>query len=117
MKMDAVTDRLIQQIDQPVVNDFTAKKLMDQLLGLDGKLMIQTIFLRGQHRGVSIDNTRDEDVDLWIEALQKIRPQKVMIYTISRETPVKSLQKIPLETLERIADKVKKAGFDVTVAG
>ena len=40
MKMDAITDRLIQLIDQPVIDNFTAKKLIDQLIGLDGKLII-----------------------------------------------------------------------------
>ena len=75
------------------------------------------MFLRGEYRGVLIDNTRDEDVEAWMEALKKIKPQQVMIYTISRETPVKTLQKIPLATLEQIADKVRNAGFPVGVYG
>ena len=117
MKFDAATDKLIKLIDQPVIHDLTTAKLIEQLQLFDGKLTIQTIFLKGAYQGEQIDNTRDEDVDLWIEALKKIRPQKVMIYTINRETPVKSLQKIPVSKLEQIADKVKKAGFQVITAG
>lgn len=113
MKMDAATDELIQRIDQPVMNDFTVRKLIEQLKSFDGKLIIQTIFLRGEHQGVCIDNTHDTEVDLWVDALKKIRPQKVMIYTINRETPVKTLQKIPLETLELIAAKVRDTGIQV----
>ena len=116
MKLDAANDKLIKFIDQPVVHDFTAEKVIEQLLRFNGKLTIQTIFLRGEYKGEKIDNTHDEDVYLWIEALKKIRPQKVMIYTISRETPVKTLQKIPIETLEKIAAKVREAGFPVIVA-
>ena len=117
MKLDAASDTLIQLIDQPVKKDFTAEKLIEQLRGFNGKLTIQSIFLRGEHQGVTVDNTHDEDVDLWIEALKIIRPQKVMIYTINRETPVKSLQKVPVETLEKIAKSVKQADFEVTVSG
>ena len=40
-----------------------------------------------------------------------------MIYTISRETPVKTLQKVSVETLEKIAEKVRNAGFPTTVSG
>jgi len=117
MKLDAATDTLIRQIDQPVINDFTADNLIEQLMRFDGKLTIQTMFLRGEHRGLSVDNTGDEDVEKWIEALKKIQPKKVMIYTISRETPIKTIQKVSMESLETIARKVQNAGFKVVVAG
>jgi wyosine [tRNA(Phe)-imidazoG37] synthetase (radical SAM superfamily) len=116
MKLDAASNDLIGQIDQPKIHDFTAKKLIKQLCRFHGKLTIQTIFLEGEHNGVHIDNTRDEDVAQWIEALKKICPKKVMIYTISRETPVKTLWKVPMKTLEQIAEKVRQAGFEVSVS-
>ena len=108
--------RSIEQIDQPAIHDFTAEKLIEQLCRFNGKLTIQSIFLQGEHNGIHIDNTQDEDVDAWIEALKKIRPEKVMIYTISRETPVKTLQKASVETLEKIAEKIRNAGFPVTIS-
>ena len=117
MKLDAATDELIRIIDQPLQKDFTFRKVIDRLLLFEGKLTVQTIFLKGEHKGVYFDNTRDENVDLWIEALKTIHPEQVMIYTISRETPIKSLQKIPVSKLEQIADSVKNAGFQVVVAG
>ena len=116
MKLDAVSDDLINLIDQPVIHDFNAKKLIDRLSTFNGKLIIQTIFLQGEHNGVKVDNTHDEDVERWIGVLKNIRPEKVMIYTISRETPVKTLYKIPLKKMEQIAEKVRNAGFEVTVS-
>ncbi len=116
MKFDAANDYLIQQIDQPAIHGFTADRLIEQLTRFHGKLIIQTIFLKGKHDGVQIDNTSDENVSKWIEALKKIRPEKVMIYTINRDTPVETLQKIPVETLEEIAEKVRQAGFNVSVS-
>ena len=116
MKFDAATDILIKQIDQPVIHDFTAEKLIEQLCRFNGKLTIQSIFLKGEHNGALIDNTNEDDVSLWIAGLKKINPEKVMIYTISRETPVKTLQKISSDILEKIAENVRKAGFTVTVS-
>ena len=117
MKFDAADDELIALIDQPAIDDFTAKKLIDHLVRFNGKLSVQTLFLKGEHRGIRIDNTNDETVERWIEAIKKIRPEKVMIYTISRETPVKLLYKAPVEILEKIADKVRKSGFQTIVSG
>ena len=116
MKFDAATNILVKQIDQPVIRDFTVEKLIEQLCRFNGKLTIQSIFLRGEHNGIAIDNTSDEDVNLWIEALKSINPEKVMIYTINRETPVKSLQKIQTDILEKIAEKARNAGFTTTVS-
>lgn len=117
MKLDAVRDDFIQAIDQPLMKNFTAEKLIANLCKFNGYLTIQTIFIRGEHNGIKIDNTKDEDVTQWIEALKRIHPQKVMIYTISRETPVKTLEKVPMETLQSIAERVRESGFPVSVAG
>jgi len=116
MKFDAAENKLINIIDQPVIHDFTAEKVVEQLCLFNGKLIIQSIFLKGEHNGVSFDNTTDENVKNWIEALKRIHPRKVMIYTINRETPVKTLEKIPMESLQKIADKVRNAGFEVSVS-
>jgi len=117
MKFDAASDELISVIDRPVMKDFTAGRLIEQLCRFEGRLTIQTMFLKGEHEGVRIDNTDNESVTKWIEALKLIRPKQVMIYTIDRETPVKTLQKVPKADLEAIAVKVRNAGFAVTVSG
>jgi wyosine [tRNA(Phe)-imidazoG37] synthetase (radical SAM superfamily) len=116
MKFDAADNDLLNIIDQPVVHNFTVEKLIEQLRLFNGKLTVQSIFLKGEHRGVAFDNTTDENVARWIEGLKRIQPQKVMIYAINRETPVKTLEKIPIETLEAIAAKVREAGFEVSVS-
>jgi wyosine [tRNA(Phe)-imidazoG37] synthetase (radical SAM superfamily) len=116
MKFDAAGDELIQAIDQPVLHGFTVEKLLDQLCLFSGNLIVQTIFLRGKHNDVFIDNTTDENVEKWIKSLKKINPRKVMIYTINRETPVKTLEKISPDDMERIADKARAAGFEVSVS-
>jgi wyosine [tRNA(Phe)-imidazoG37] synthetase (radical SAM superfamily) len=120
MKLDAAEERLVALIDRPAAKGFTAAKVIEQLRRLGeacGKLTVQTMFLRGEHCGEHIDNTTADAVAQWLAALKEIRPQKVMIYTISRETPVKSLQKVSEAELEAIAVQVRAEGFEVTVAG
>ncbi len=63
-----------------------------------------------------MENTTDRYVQPWLDALKRIRPRQVMIYTIDRETPDPGLRKASPEELDRIAELVRRAGFDVEVA-
>ncbi len=117
MKFDSAFDETVQRLDRPVGKSFTVKWVIDQLKKFDGRLIIQTMFLRGMVGGSMLDNTTDTEVEAWIAALHEINPQQVMIYTIDRETPTTGLQKIPLTELEKIAARVRAEGFDVSVAG
>ena len=75
------------------------------------------MFLKGKDfLGRDVDNTTERYVAPWIEALKVIKPQKVMIYTIDRETPDKAVLKATPEELDAIAVRLKNEGFDVTVS-
>lgn len=117
LKFDSAFDETVQRLDRPVGKQFTVKWIIEQLKKFEGDLIIQTMFLRGVVEGSLLDNTTDKEVDAWLVALKEINPKQVMIYTIDRETPTKNLEKISLEELNRIAEKVQAAGFEVSVAG
>ena len=117
LKFDSAFDATVQLLDRPVGKHITVRWQIEQFKKFEGNLIIQTMFLRGNVNGVIIDNTTDTEVDAWINALKEINPKQVMIYTIDRETPTKNLEKISLEDLNKIAEKVKAAGFDVSVSG
>ncbi|MDR1407168.1 MAG: radical SAM protein [Tannerella sp.] len=116
MKLDSAIDARMRQIDQPAPADFTCGRVIDRLARFEGKVIIQTIFLRGERDGAVVDNTGEAEVGAWLDALKKITPRKVMIYTVDRETPVKTLCKVSGEELETIAARVRAAGFEVSVS-
>lgn len=116
LKLDSVLDTRIRQLNVPNSPGFTFDKLVDQLCGFQGDLIIQTMFLQGEIDGCSVDNTTEEEIAGWLEALKKIRPRQVMIYTIERETPLKGLRKQPKEVLDGIAGRARKEGFEVSVS-
>ena len=116
MKLDSAFDMRIRQIDDPENKHFTSDELIRQLCRFNGQLIIQTMFLRGVRDDLIIDNTIDNEIAIWIKALKQINPRKVMIYTINRETPVKTLQKISRSELEAIAERVRKEGFEVSIS-
>ncbi len=117
LKFDSAIDATIRLLDQPVGKTINARWLIENLKKFEGKLIIQTMFLRGKSGENYVDNTTAAEVNAWLDALVEIKPQQVMIYTLDREAPVKGLEKISLEELKQIAEKVKKLGFRVSVAG
>lgn len=117
LKFDSAIDRTMKLIDQPVGKHINVSWLIEQLQRFEGNLIIQTMFLRGEYQGEKIDNTTDEEVDAWISALEKIKPKQVMMYSLDRDTPVQNLQKVNVDELNSIAEKVRAKGFEVSVAG
>jgi len=114
-KLDTVNIEYIRLIDNPVGHydlDATIKALCD----FKGHVIIQTMFLTGTYQGHDMDNTTDEYVLPWLEAVKLIAPEKVMIYTIDRETPVNTLQKASHEALDRIAALLRDNGFETSVS-
>ena len=114
-KLDSAFPETIKFIDYPNAN-FDLQKIVDQLTSFNGKVTIQTMFLRGNFKGHNFDNTTETEISAWLELLLKIKPAHVMIYTIARDTPVNSLVKIPISELKAIANKLEQAGLSVQVA-
>ena len=116
LKFDSAIDRTMKIINCPVGKIINVAWLVEQLSRFEGKLIIQTMFLRGEFKGESFDNTTDIEVEAWLKALEVIRPQQIMIYSLDREAPTKTLQKITTEEMNVIAVKARERGFDVSVA-
>ena len=57
-----------------------------------------------------------DGVGPWLEALRRIGPEAVTIYTVARETPVAGLSKAAPEVLDAIAERVRALGIHCTVS-
>jgi wyosine [tRNA(Phe)-imidazoG37] synthetase (radical SAM superfamily) len=115
-KLDSAIVETIKIMDCPAVN-FSLSKMVSLLRKFDGKLIIQTMFIRANHLDTNIDNTTEVEIEAWIELLKEIKPSEVMIYTIARNTPIQTIEKITPSQLNEIARRVKKAGFNIQVSG
>ena len=114
LKLDAGSEEMFHRINRPSGNVKLAD-IIDELVSFKGKLIIQTLFLRGEYNGERIDNTSDFEIDLWLKHLKRINPQSVMIYCIDRATPARDLEKVSVEEMEMIAEKVRKLGIKAEV--
>ncbi|WP_243347513.1 radical SAM protein [Parabacteroides sp. FAFU027] len=117
LKLDSAIDATVKLVDRPVQQNFTVKSLVEELKKFEGKLIIQTMFLRGMHKGQEVDNTTEEEVKAYIKVIKEINPKQIMVYSLDRDTPEKSLHKVSVKEMEHIADKLRAEGFSVVVSG
>lgn len=115
LKLDSAIEETMRAIDCPGSKEFTVEKVVEQLCRFKGQCIIQTMMLRGEHKGKAIDNTTKEEVESLIAAYKKIQPIEVMLYSIDRPTPEKNLHKVEKDELEKIAELIRKEGIKVQV--
>jgi wyosine [tRNA(Phe)-imidazoG37] synthetase (radical SAM superfamily) len=116
LKLDSAFEETVELIDCPV-GHFNLSEVVANLKAFNGKLIIQTLFLRGNFNGQAIDNATEREVSAWLKLIHEIKPSQVMIYTIDRDTPAEGLEKVKIEELKQIASRVEALGIKVQVSG
>lgn len=116
LKLDSAFDETVRLIDRPTYSAYCVADIVEQMKQFEGKCIVQTMFLRGEYDGYSIDNTTDREVEALIDACVRIAPEEVMIYSIDRKTPAEHLVKVQHDELETIAGRMRARGLKVQVA-
>jgi len=114
LKLDSVNEETIRLINCPSGN-FNLSVILENL-GNFKNLTVQSMFFRGIYKNKPVDNSTGPDVDALVETISGLNPEHVMLYTISRDTPVDNLRKIKSVELEEIAEKFRNKGLDVSVS-
>ncbi len=115
-KLDSAFEETIRKMDCPSSN-FRLADVVENLKQFNGHVILQTMFLRGNFKGEIIDNTVEEELVAWLKLVAEIKPSQIMIYTIDRDTPAAGLEKVGVEELRQIGERVSLLGFKVQVSG
>lgn len=116
LKLDSALDETVKIIDRPVSPEYRVADVIEGMKQFDGQCIVQTMMLRGEHNGITIDNTTDCEIEALINACKDIAPREVMLYSIDRKTPAEHLVKVQRDELEKIAQRFIDAGLKVQVS-
>jgi len=111
----AAFDAPVRRMNNPA-GDYSVARTVELMKRFEGRMILQTMFLAGEIEGEPIDNTAEREVEAWLRLVEEIRPSKVMVYSLDRDTPCRTLRKIPREELQRIAARVEALGIPCPVA-
>lgn len=112
LKIDASSQELVEKINKPV-GTYRLTDVIENMKGFAGNFILQTMFLK------SADfNTADpEALDAWMDIVRELKPRQVMVYTIDRETPDKTLGKYTVDEMTAMVQPLIDEGFDIQVRG
>lgn len=115
LKLDSAFDATVQLINKPQ-GAYTVERTVELLKAFGGELIVQTMFLRGEYLGQRVDNTTDVEVEAWLCLIEEITPKQVMVYSLDRDTPCQTLERVEKEELRKIAARVEALGIACSVA-
>lgn len=100
LKLDSAFDDTVRLINNPC-GTYSVAEVVKNMKLFDGQMILQTMFLRGECEGRTVDNTTEREVAAWLKLVEEIRPRQVMVYSLDRDTPCKTLQKVPAKICRR----------------
>jgi wyosine [tRNA(Phe)-imidazoG37] synthetase (radical SAM superfamily) len=115
LKLDSGFEETIHRINAPATR-FNLDKTIARLKDFQGKLIIQTLFFRGRLHQQPVDNMTPREIEKWLDIMEQVRPESIMIYTFARETPAEGLVKASYEELQAIASQAEARGFKIQIS-
>ena len=109
VKLDAGTESTFLEMNSPT-EDIGIWDVMRGVKGLTD-FVVQAMFTRGRR-----DNSTPAEVDAWIEAVKRIKPKRVDVYSISREPADAQILAVDGERLQEIANLCEKRTGIATAA-
>ena len=101
VKLDAGTESMFLEMNSPTEDI----GIWDVMRGVKALVdfNVQAMFTRGRR-----DNSTPDEVDAWIEAVNRIKPKRVDVYSISREPADAQSQAVDVDRLQEIAKLCEK---------
>ena len=93
LKLDSAFDATVRRMNNPQSASYTVRGIVEAMKRFDGRMILQTMFLRGECGGQPVDNTTEEEV-----------------------SPCPTLEKVTKEELQAIAARVEALGIPCSVA-
>lgn len=115
LKLDSAFDETVRLVNNPC-GTYSVERTVASMALFEGRFIMQTMFLRGECNGRKVDNTTECEVAAWLDIVARLRPAKVMVYSLDRDTPCHTIEKVGHDELQRIARRVEMLGIECQVA-
>ena len=110
MKLDAATDELAQKMNKPV-GSYHVDDVLKNLECFKGDFVLQTMFLKSDE----FDTASPEALEGWMNIVRRLKPREIMVYTIDRETPDKTLKKYTYDEMKSLVQPLLDEGYNIQI--
>lgn len=105
VKIDSAIPDTVTRLDRPTQSSYNIEDVIASCQQNFGhNCIVQTMMCRGD----DVDNSTAEEIDALCEAYKRINPHEVQLYSIDRQAPDHTLQRIPPEELRVIGAEIQQ---------
>lgn len=112
LKLDAGDIGLIRGINRPA-GHYDLEEVIRNMEYFSGNFVLQTMFMKS----CEYDTAAPEMLAKWYDIVRRLSPREIMVYTIDRETPDKTLAKYTEEEMREFVQPLIYEGFNVQIRG
>ena len=112
LKLDASDNALIRLMNKPS-GPYDIEDVIKGMREFDGNFILQTMFLKSPE----FDLSEPLQLERWMNVIRDLRPREIMVYTIDRETPDKSLEKYSVQEMKDMMKPLLDEGFSIQIRG
>ena len=106
LKLDSAFDATVRRMNNPQSASYSVRGIVEAMKRFDGRMILQTMFLRGECGGQPVDNTTEEEVSAWLRLVAEIRPRQVMVYSLELAAGLATLPTDELARLLRVNRRI-----------
>ena len=110
LKIDCALDEMAKVMNRPR-KGYKVADAVENMKAFGGNFVMQTMLVRGS----VVDNTTPEALEAWYGVVRELKPREIMLYSVSRDTPVKGIEKVSAEDLGAAAAPLVAEGFNVQI--
>jgi len=112
LKLDAPDNGTVMLMNKPS-GQYDVREVIGWMKEFKGDFVLQTMFLRSPE----FDLSTPESLSGWMDIVRELRPREIMVYTIDRETPDKSLGKYTVQEMTDMMKPLADEGFNIQIRG
>ena len=110
LKIDCALDSMAAVMNRPH-KGYSVARTVELMKAFGGNFVMQTMLVRGD----VVDNTTPGALEAWYKVVRELHPREIMLYSVSRDTPVAGIEKVPAEDLAAAAAPLLAEGFNIQI--
>ena len=110
LKIDCALDEMAAVMNRPR-KGYSVAKAVEAMKAFGGNFVLQTMLVRGS----VVDNTTPEALEAWYSVVRQLGPREIMLYSVSRDTPVAGIEKVSFDDLSAAAAPLVAEGFNIQI--
>ena len=110
LKIDCALDGMAAVMNRPR-KGYSVKAVVENMKAFGGNFVLQTMLVKGP----VVDNSTPEALRAWYDVVRKLHPREIMLYSVSRDTPVAGIERLGAEELAAAAAPLVAEGFNIQI--